>query len=172
MQPAKSRARACQQSTEDHPQNEQRMQEEDGNSECKIQPRGTNGCRHLWNLQQRRLTIGLIHIPCARGAGIVCCQKIVRRRAESLAAVEVMEGIIRPLKRKRMLSHGNAPRHWRRCCQKIVRRRAESLADVDVMEGILDPLKRKRRLSHENAPRHWRILQTRLPRSTTATMWW
>lgn len=43
MQPAKNRARACQQSTEDHPQNEQRMQEEDGNNEYRIQTRGKNG---------------------------------------------------------------------------------------------------------------------------------
>jgi DNA polymerase-4 len=34
---------------------------------------------HLWNLQQRRSTIGLMHISSVRGAGIVCCQKIVRK---------------------------------------------------------------------------------------------
>ena len=40
MQPAKERARARQQSTENHPQNEQRMQEEDGGRECRIESGG------------------------------------------------------------------------------------------------------------------------------------
>jgi hypothetical protein len=39
MQPAKNRARARQQNTEDYPQDEQRMQEEDGNRECRIETR-------------------------------------------------------------------------------------------------------------------------------------
>lgn len=34
---------------------------------------------HLWNLQLRRLTIGLMHIPSAQGAGIGCCQMTVRK---------------------------------------------------------------------------------------------
>ena len=37
MQPAKNRARACQQSTENDPQNEQRMQEENRNREREIE---------------------------------------------------------------------------------------------------------------------------------------
>ena len=36
MQPAKNRARACQQGAENDPQNEQRMQEENRNRECGI----------------------------------------------------------------------------------------------------------------------------------------
>ena len=55
MQPAKNRARACQQRTEDHPQNEQRMQEEDGNSECRIETRSKNRCMHLWNFHRQIL---------------------------------------------------------------------------------------------------------------------
>ena len=47
MQPAENRARARQQSTENHPQNEQRMQEEDGGRECRIEIRSKNGCMHL-----------------------------------------------------------------------------------------------------------------------------
>ena len=39
MQPPENRARACQQGTGDYPQNEQRMQEEDGSSECRIETR-------------------------------------------------------------------------------------------------------------------------------------
>ena len=47
MQPAKNRARACQQSTENHPQNEQRMEEEDRSRECRIEIRSKNSCMHL-----------------------------------------------------------------------------------------------------------------------------
>ncbi len=47
MQPAKNLARACQQSTENHPQNEQRMQEQDASRECRIKVRSNNGCMHL-----------------------------------------------------------------------------------------------------------------------------
>ncbi len=43
MQPAKGRARTSQQSSEDHPHNEQRMQQEDGNCERRIE---TRSCRH------------------------------------------------------------------------------------------------------------------------------
>ena len=40
VKPSKNRARARQQSTENHPQNEQRMQEEDGGRECGVEIRG------------------------------------------------------------------------------------------------------------------------------------
>src|SRR5208282_3412166 len=43
MQPAKERAGARQQSTENHPQNEQRMEEEDGGRECRIETRSKKG---------------------------------------------------------------------------------------------------------------------------------
>jgi len=36
VQPSKNRARARQKGTENHPQSEQRMQEEDGRRECRI----------------------------------------------------------------------------------------------------------------------------------------
>jgi hypothetical protein len=65
MQPAKNWARACQQSTESHPQNEHRMHEEDGSREGTIEIRSKKDCMHIWNLQQRGPTIGLTHIHSA-----------------------------------------------------------------------------------------------------------
>jgi hypothetical protein len=43
MQPAKNRAGACQQSTENHPQNEKRMEEENGDRECRIETKSNKG---------------------------------------------------------------------------------------------------------------------------------
>jgi len=43
VQLSKNRAGARQQSTENHPQNEQRMQEEDGSRECRIETSGNKG---------------------------------------------------------------------------------------------------------------------------------
>ena len=43
MQPAKNRARERQKGAENHPQNEQRMQEEDGGRECRIETRSNKG---------------------------------------------------------------------------------------------------------------------------------
>ena len=43
VQPSKNRARARQKGAENHPQNEQRMQEEDGDRECRIEIRGDKG---------------------------------------------------------------------------------------------------------------------------------
>ena len=43
VQPAKNRAGARQKGTENHPQNEQRMQEEDGGRECRIETRSNKG---------------------------------------------------------------------------------------------------------------------------------
>ena len=43
MQPAKNRARARQKGAENHPQNEQRMLEEDGSRECRVEIRGNKG---------------------------------------------------------------------------------------------------------------------------------
>src|ERR1039458_5817342 len=63
MQPAKNRARARQQSSEDHPQDEQRMQEEDGNREYRIEIQSKSSHMHPEDLQQRRLPIRLIEIP-------------------------------------------------------------------------------------------------------------
>jgi hypothetical protein len=47
MQPPKNLARARQQCTEDYPQNEQRMQEQNGNREGRIEIRSQNDCMHL-----------------------------------------------------------------------------------------------------------------------------
>src|SRR5436189_4386819 len=71
MQPAKNRVRARQQSTEDYPQNEQRMQDEDGNRECRIEIRSEDGCMHLLNLPQRQLAMGLMDIRRFWGPRIV-----------------------------------------------------------------------------------------------------
>ncbi len=62
MQPAKIRVRARQQSTEDDPQNEQPMQEQNGNRECGIEMQNKANQVHPEDLQPRRITIGLIHI--------------------------------------------------------------------------------------------------------------
>jgi len=43
VQPAKNRPRARQKGTENHPQNEQRMQEEDGGRECRVEIRSNIG---------------------------------------------------------------------------------------------------------------------------------
>jgi hypothetical protein len=44
VQPAKNRSGARQKGTENHPQNEQRTQEEDGDRECRIEIRSKKGC--------------------------------------------------------------------------------------------------------------------------------
>jgi len=43
VQPSKNRAGARQKGTENHPQNEQRMQEENGSRECRVEIRGNKG---------------------------------------------------------------------------------------------------------------------------------
>ncbi len=43
VKPAKDRAGARQKGTENHPQNEQRMQEENGSRECRVEIRGNKG---------------------------------------------------------------------------------------------------------------------------------
>jgi hypothetical protein len=78
MQPPENRARACQQSTEDYPQDEQRMQEKDGNSERRIETRGKNGCMHLWNLQQQRLTDRTdVHFQCSGSRNSMLLDQLV-----------------------------------------------------------------------------------------------
>jgi hypothetical protein len=47
VQPPENRVGARQPSAENHPQNEQRMQEEDGSRECRIEIRSKNSCMHL-----------------------------------------------------------------------------------------------------------------------------
>jgi hypothetical protein len=56
---------ARQQTTENHPQNEQRMQEKDGSREYRIEVIRNEGCMHIWNLQERGLTIDLTPIHSA-----------------------------------------------------------------------------------------------------------
>ena len=38
------------------------MQEKDGSRECRIEVIRNEGCMHIWNLQERGLTIDLTHI--------------------------------------------------------------------------------------------------------------
>lgn len=46
MQPAENRARARQQSTEDYPENEQRMHQEDESRECRIEIQSKSSHTH------------------------------------------------------------------------------------------------------------------------------
>ncbi len=59
VKPAEERAGARQQSTENHPQNEQRMQEENSGRECRIEIRSNKGwgCVHILNLPRRGIHI-------------------------------------------------------------------------------------------------------------------